>query len=61
MSFDQRCRDLAEVFLSDEKIDAPLKAKLTDKLAQEIQDLIEGFIAHECAPNKTEDFLRGIG
>ena len=48
MSYDTKCHELAQAFLSDEKLDAPLKAKLSEKLAQEIQDLIEGFIAHEC-------------
>lgn len=54
MSYDQRCHDLAKTFLGDvqPKLDAPLEAKLAEKLAQEIQDLIEGFIAHECAPSK---------
>jgi len=43
MSFDPRCYDLAELFLSDEpKLNTPVNRNL---LAQDIQDAIESTIA----------------
>jgi hypothetical protein len=46
-SFDSKCWDLAEVFLSDERIKPEEREKVTNDLAQEIQQVIEDFIAVE--------------
>lgn len=42
MSYDQKCYDLAEVFLSD--IQNPVNKEDADKLAQEIQTTIEDYL-----------------
>lgn len=49
MSYDTKCHELAKVFLGDvqPKLDEALAAKLAEKLAQEIQDAIEAFLAFE--------------
>jgi hypothetical protein len=48
MSYDQKCLDLAEAFLSDEMNPTnPRFSKLAGQLAQHIQDAIEDFIEME--------------
>lgn len=48
MSYDTECYRLAATFLSDEGISSIEELnKLTDKLAQEIQNTIEGFLQHD--------------
>ena len=49
MSFDPRCYDLAELFLSDEP--AINTREKRDELAQIIQDAVEDFIAYERDPS----------
>lgn len=45
MSYDQKCYDLAEVFLEDEpgflKLPTHTRKQLADEMAQDIQDCIE--------------------
>jgi hypothetical protein len=43
MSYDPRCRELAEVFLADQPEDAQNEENL-DALAQAIQDAIEAYL-----------------
>jgi hypothetical protein len=45
MGYDIRCRELAQVFLSDVMPLSDAATRLSDELAQEIQDAIEGFIS----------------
>jgi hypothetical protein len=47
MSYDQRCHVLAQVFLSDAMPPSDRAFRLTDELAQEIQDTIEAFMGRE--------------
>lgn len=44
MSYDVKCEVLAKLFLSDEFTDEKQLAKHIPKLAQDIQDTIEGYI-----------------
>lgn len=44
MSYDVKCHELAQAFLSDESMTDDVRSKATHDLAQQIQDLIEGFI-----------------
>ena len=53
MSYDQKCFDLAEAFLSDEPHLAT--AKRTNELAQIIQSAIEDFITYEQANYEPPD------
>lgn len=57
MSYDTKCYDLAVDFL-EECTPVPSDDKF-DKLAQVIQDAIEGFIATEIDPTPQEADLRG--
>jgi hypothetical protein len=45
MSYDTRCHALAQVFLADVLPPSPTAEKMADELAQEIQDVIESFLA----------------
>lgn len=48
MSYDVKCETLAEEFLSDFQIEGQaIYRKLTRELAQDIQDVIEAFIARK--------------
>jgi hypothetical protein len=47
MSFDQRCFDLAVVFLTDEKVPQDKLQRHAAALAQEIQDAVESYIEFE--------------
>lgn len=48
MSYDTKCHDLAKAFLSDVKIDYDdIRARLENRLAQEIQTTIENFIEYD--------------
>lgn len=48
MSYDSKCYQLAALFLSDElEADHPRFAMLADRLAQQIQDAVEGFIQYD--------------
>ena len=47
-TYDTKVYDLAAYFIDDlPQIPAKLRPRLTDKLAREIQDRIEGFLADE--------------
>lgn len=55
MSFDPRCYDLAELFLSGEPaINTPEKR---DELAQILQDAIEDFIAYGRDPSLADEII----
>ncbi len=47
MSYDPKCKALAAQFLSDYKLEPDERARLEDRLAQAIQQEIEGFIEVE--------------
>lgn len=55
MSFDPRCYELAELFLSDEP--AINTSEKRDELAQIIQDAIEDFIAYERDPSLADEVI----
>lgn len=44
MSYDTKCHALAVVFISDEEAPGPVRDKAAADLAQQIQDLIDGFM-----------------
>ena len=44
MTYDSKCAELAEHFLSDLKLDPMLRANLTVKLARDIQRTVEDFM-----------------
>jgi hypothetical protein len=45
MGYDTKCHDLAQSFVEDSTIPAHEHGKMTDELAQEIQDCIENFLS----------------
>lgn len=47
MTYDEKCYELAEAFLSDQPLAGFNTESRRDKLAQEIQRTIEDFIANE--------------
>jgi hypothetical protein len=52
MSYDTKCFEIARAFLSDYKANSPMgqvpdAEHLAPELAQEIQDLIDGFITEK--------------
>lgn len=54
MSYDSKCHDLAVVFISDNEAPGPVRDKAAADLAQQIQDLIEGFMEFDLVELRDE-------
>jgi hypothetical protein len=67
MGYDVKCYELAELFLADEIEHSPTREKHAARLAQEIQNHIETFLAFDeewrmdsaAAANRSDVALRG--
>lgn len=54
MSYDSKCHALAMAFLSDNEDPGPVRDKAAIDLAQQIQDLIEGFMEFDLVELRKE-------
>jgi hypothetical protein len=53
-SYDTRCHDLALVFLDDEGVKTPVLERAADRLAEQLQDLIEDFLVYELSEMRVQ-------